>query len=382
MLKRKRKWKCAGSHHLLTVLLLCVAATADAQSNITLYGVIDTSLGYTTNNSSAHGPASEIALGEGELQGSRWGLKGNEDLGGGTKAMFDLESGFMDNNGTFDQQGQLFGRQAWVGLSNSTFGTLLAGRVYGLPFGLLSDFDVIGFGNALDTAYVARIIGCRFDNTVYYSASRGPVKLELEHSFGGQPGSTSIGSTNSIDLSYNRNGLEIGGVANESRDADDHKLVILAGGTDYTIGSASIYVLYINAKRDAGFVQGSTTGSPLANTSLLSNANTAAGPNTQTARRTDSYLSFGARYQVTPALSFSGGLYLDNVSHVAGDASGKIRTGLFNVDYLLSKRTDVYAQYDRSVLSGASVSDPNNPPLTFAGRSNRTGVEVGVRTHF
>jgi predicted porin len=176
--------------------------------------------------------------------------------------------------------------------------------------------------------------------------------------------------------------VEFGGVAHESRDAADHKLVILGAGGNYAIGPATLYLLYVNAKRDAGFAPASTTGAPLANTSLLGNANTVAGANTQTARRTDSYFSTGFSYMVQPALIVSLGLFLDNASHVTADNGGKIRTGFVIVDYLLSKRTDVYAEVDRNILSGASVTDPNNPVLTFAGRSTRTGVGIGIRTHF
>jgi predicted porin len=366
----------------MAMATIAVSTTVRAQSSVTLYGVIDTSLRYTTNNQGANGPADQYALTQGAIQGSRWGFKGAEDLGGGTKALFDLESGFLLNNGTFDQQGQLFGRQAWVGLSNPTYGRLLAGRIYGIPFGLLSDFDPLGIGNYLENAYLPRIVGVRYDNTIDYSISRGPFTLELQRGMGGQPGSTTVGSTNAAALSYNRNGVEVGGVAHESRDAADHKLVILGAGGNYAIGPATLYLLYVNAKRDAGFAPASTTGSPLANTSLLGNANTVAGANTQTARRTDSYVSAGFSYKVQPALIVSLGLFLDNVSHVTADNGGKIRTGFLDVDYLLSKRTDVYVEVDRNILSGASVTDPNNPVLTFAGRSTRTGVGIGMRTHF
>ena len=366
----------------MAMATLAVSTTVRAQSSVTLYGVIDTSLRYTTNNKGANGPANEFALTQGAIQGSRWGFKGAEDLGGGTKALFDLESGFLLNNGTFDQQGQLFGRQAWVGLSNPTYGRLLAGRIYGIPFGLLSDFDPLGIGNYLENAYLPRIVGVRYDNSIDYSISRGPFTLELQRGMGGQPGSTTVGSTNAAALSYNRNGVEVGGVAHESRDAADHKLVIFGAGGNYAIGPATLYLLYVNAKRDAGFAPSSTTGSPLANTSLLGNANTVAGANTQTARRTDSYFSAGLSYKVQPDLIVSLGLFLDNVSDVTADSGGKIRTGFLDVDYLLSKRTDVYVEVDRNILSGASVTDPNNPVMTFAGRSTRTGVGVGMRTHF
>jgi predicted porin len=358
------------------------ASVANAQSNVTLYGVIDTSLRYVTNARGANGPASQVSLTQGAMQGSRWGMRGVEDLGGGTKAMFVVENGFLLNDGTFDQQGQLFGRQAWVGVSNPTYGRLLAGRIYGIPFGVLSDFDPLGIGNYIENAYLPRIIGVRYDNTLDYTISRGPVTFELQRSFGGQAGSVVPGSTTAAALTYSDKKLEVAALVHESRDATEKKLVIWGGGVNYAFGSATVFALYVNARRDAGFTASSTTGAPLANTSLLSNSTTVLGPNTQTAQRIDSYFSLGVQYKVTPALFVSAGYFQDNVSHVVGNEGGKIRTALLNVDYLLSKRTDIYAEIDRNWLSGASVTDPNNPPFTFAGRSSRTGVGVGVRTKF
>ena len=61
---------------------------------------------------------SVVKLYQGNLQGSRWGLKGTEDLGGGLKAIFQLENGFDVNNGKLGQGGLLFGRQAYVGLTS------------------------------------------------------------------------------------------------------------------------------------------------------------------------------------------------------------------------------------------------------------------------
>src|SRR5690348_13872530 len=89
------------------VVLSSMASAANAQSSVTLYGIIDSGVNYTTNVQTAHpaaGPlgAHQIAMIEGGsagLQGSRWGLKGTEDLGGGLKSLFLLESGFYSNNG-------------------------------------------------------------------------------------------------------------------------------------------------------------------------------------------------------------------------------------------------------------------------------------------
>lgn len=361
---------------------LLTAFPASAQSSVTLYGVIDASLRYTSNVKGTNGVGDAYSMTSGGIQGSRWGIKGTEDLGGGTTAMFTLESGFVPSDGTSDQQGQLFGRQAWVGLADPTWGRLLFGRIYGIPFGMLSDFDALGIGNYIENAYLPRIIGVRYDNTVDYSISRGPFSLELQHGFGNQPGSGAIGSTNAIGLTFSQSGLEVGVLAHQSRDAMNRKLTIVGGGVKYDFGAATLYAMYLNARREAGFAPGGTVGQPLANTSLLGNANTVLGTGTQTATRVDAYLSLGLTYRVSPAWIVSTGWMMDNVRHLNGENSGKIRTAYVLVDYYLSKRTDVYATLDRNWLSGGSVTDPNSPVFTFGGQSTRTGVGMGLRHRF
>ncbi|SAK60836.1 outer membrane protein (porin) [Caballeronia ptereochthonis] len=114
---------------LLASAIICARAypiASLAQSSVTLYGVIDEGFDYTNN---VGGHSNEL-LASGFAQGSRWGLKGSEDLGGGNKAVFQLENGFDVNNGKLGQSGRMFGRQAYVGLSSSTLGTLTVGRQY------------------------------------------------------------------------------------------------------------------------------------------------------------------------------------------------------------------------------------------------------------
>ncbi|MCH5824209.1 porin, partial [Salmonella enterica] len=71
--------------------------------------------------------ASRIGMINGVQSGSRWGLRGSEDLGDGLRAMFTVESGFDSGNGT-SQQGRLFNRQATIGLANDSWGSLEFGR--------------------------------------------------------------------------------------------------------------------------------------------------------------------------------------------------------------------------------------------------------------
>ena len=69
-------------------------------------------------------------FGDGVAQGSRWGLRGAEDLGGGLKAIFKLENGFNIGNGALGKSGAEFGRQAYVGLTQNGVGSLTLGRQY------------------------------------------------------------------------------------------------------------------------------------------------------------------------------------------------------------------------------------------------------------
>ena len=107
-------------------LLSGVACMAQAQTNVTIYGVIDLGLNYTNNV----GGKNDVQMESGYAQGSRLGFKGNEDLGGGLSALFQLENGFAADTGKLGQGGLMFGRQALVGLSSKTAGTVTLGRQY------------------------------------------------------------------------------------------------------------------------------------------------------------------------------------------------------------------------------------------------------------
>src|ERR1700748_3251322 len=89
------------------------ASVAHAQSSVTLYGLLDAGLTYTSNVD--HN--SKWAAGSGGINQSMFGLRGSEDLGNGLKAIFTLESGFGINNGRFGNNGGMFKRQAFVGPS-------------------------------------------------------------------------------------------------------------------------------------------------------------------------------------------------------------------------------------------------------------------------
>ena len=113
---------------LIALAVLAASGAAMAQSSVTLYGIADAYAGGTKTEVNGVGQRQGVVNTSG-VNGSRWGLKGSEDLGGGMNAIFQLESGFSLDTGVSAQQGQLFGRQAFVGLQ-SGFGTVSLGRQY------------------------------------------------------------------------------------------------------------------------------------------------------------------------------------------------------------------------------------------------------------
>lgn len=91
----------------LAIALAGLTGAAHAQSSVTLYGIIDAGIGYVHN---ADGNGKQVGMINGNMNGNRWGIKGSEDLGGGLKAVFQLESGFDPGTGRSNQGGREFGR--------------------------------------------------------------------------------------------------------------------------------------------------------------------------------------------------------------------------------------------------------------------------------
>ncbi len=106
------------------------ASAAQAESSVTLFGLIDTGLNYVSNVQTADGSGkSKAAFAGASMQGSSWGLRGAQNLNNGLTAVFVLESGFDANTGEQLQNKKIFGRQAFVGLTGN-FGTVTIGRQY------------------------------------------------------------------------------------------------------------------------------------------------------------------------------------------------------------------------------------------------------------
>jgi len=127
----------------LIALAVASAALASgaalAQTNVQIYGSIDAGFAYRTDHLDSD-VGSKKAIDSGISAGNRLGFTGTEDLGNGVKALFVLEAGFRSDDGGHTQNGRLFGRQAFVGLTGG-FGTVIAGRLYTPHYSLLSAID-------------------------------------------------------------------------------------------------------------------------------------------------------------------------------------------------------------------------------------------------
>ncbi|SAL75256.1 porin [Caballeronia peredens] len=117
------------SSHLKALIWVPVVLSSGAgwaQSSVTLYGFLDEGLNFTSN---VHGN-SALTLSSGNIAGSRFGIKGSEDVGSGYRVIFQLENGFDLNSGMLAQRSRMFGRQAFVGVQSDRYGQITFGRQY------------------------------------------------------------------------------------------------------------------------------------------------------------------------------------------------------------------------------------------------------------
>ena len=379
---------------LLALLALgAFAGAAHAQSSVTLYGIIDEGLLFNNNAGGKH----LYSMASGVMQGSRFGMRGTEDLGNGLKAIFVLENGFDVNSGKLGQGSLMFGRQAYVGLSSQA-GTVTLGRQYD------SVVDFVGPLEAGDQwgGYIAAHPGdldnfnnaYRVNNAIKYtSPTYAGFSFGGLYSLGGIAGQFARNQVWSLGAGYNNGPLvlgvgylnartpnQFGGMFNNgsasssvsspiygayANNANTYQ-VIGAGGA-YTFGAATIGATYSNVKFK-GFSAG-----PFVN---------------QTATFNNGEINF--KYQLTPALIVGAAYDYTQGSKIDGNSAAKYHQGSLGVDYFLSKRTDVYAIGVYQHASG-TVLDANGDPvqatasinnLAGSSTSNQVAARVGIRHKF
>uniref|UniRef100_E1TDL7 Porin Gram-negative type n=1 Tax=Burkholderia sp. (strain CCGE1003) TaxID=640512 RepID=E1TDL7_BURSG len=354
----------------LSLALLGATGVAHAQSSVTLYGLIDESIQFAHNTVDATGAnKNQVGLVAGNLQGSRWGLKGTEDLGGGLKAIFQLENGFDPNNGRLGQGSRMFGRQAYVGLTGDQWGTVTLGRQYDPLVDLVQPLTADNyFGSTFTTPGDVdnNDNSSRTNNAVKYTSPVwGGFQFEGMYAFGGVAGQTGAGQTWSGAATYATGPFSI--AAGYFRAENPHT----AAPTRAAFGSSSTSDGTFDNQINGAYAAAKSIGIASVAVQYV------AGPFTANARysnaqyKPDAQSGFGSTekynvagaylgYQATPALLVGVGYTYTKAS---GDASATYHQVSLGGDYNLSKRTDIYlvgayqhASGDQRAANGALVS--------------------------
>jgi predicted porin len=188
---------------LAALLIGAFSASAQAQSNVTIYGLVDA--GLVKESGGVAGSVTKITSGIGSQ--SRLGFRGVEDLGNGLSAVFALETGLKVDDGTLDNTASaLFNRQAYVGLKSKDLGTFTLGRQYTMLYNAMSqvaDPFGAGYAGSIKNLFPTAGANTRVSNAmVYASPVTSGFSAEALYALGEQAGSSTAGRQFGFGLNY------------------------------------------------------------------------------------------------------------------------------------------------------------------------------------
>ncbi|HEX7641476.1 MAG TPA: porin [Burkholderiaceae bacterium] len=408
-------------------------------TSVELYGILDVAVGHVEHSfsvdpnfpfgvnpvsptSSAHVTNSVNGMFNGGVSDSRWGIRGTEDLGGGVKAFFVLESGFnvpdgVLNNGTASLagnsgttgpnvsantslNGQLFNRQSNVGLSAGELGSVAFGRNYGPIFDITVAYDPVQAADLFSPLGFSGTYGggggvsedTRIDNSIRYKNKIGDVNFGGFYKAGGVAGLDQAQGGWGINGGYEAYGFGIQAAYEEFTDALKTGNSTVPG--DINLTNYNTDAFFIAAKYHFGeaTVRGgyesytlkapSDTLASMGVTSLygytVGNATSASANFSAADQRTDIWF-IGGDYNFTPQLNLALGFY--DVQPKQSDDSKQLNGNAYYysalLDYSFTKRTDVYAGFMYDQFKGANFSAP------FAAYNTTNYITaVGMRTRF
>jgi predicted porin len=361
--------KIAGALALVGVF---GAGAAQAQSSVTLYGIIDTAVAYTTNANANGNAMFKMPSLTGTFP-SRIGFRGMEDLGGGLQAMFVLETGFTPDTGTLGQGGRIFGRQSYVGLKDS-WGQVMLGRQVNMTYLATAKSDVLGPSLFSINSIDLYLPNARSDNAIGYLGNFNGLSVGATYSFGrdgsaaGGPSATNcpgevagnakacrqvtgllgydgkgFGVTTSYDVMYGNTGAAGGLTSSDNKD----QRITLNG-----------YVMLGDVKIGGGVIDRRTRAAGNVNTN------------------SDLYY-LGVSYPFSAALVLDAQLSRLNVKGSSND----VTLSVARLTYSLSKRTAVYtsAGYIKNGGTSAIAVDAGG---TVGTGKNQLGIMTGIRHMF
>ena len=261
---------------LAALAVLGAFAGTAAAADVNLYGVVDTGFAYTYSDKVEDGMTvvdgeSQFGMQSGYNSGSRFGLKGTEDLGNGLQVGFKLENGFSSDDGNFKYEDRLFGREASLSLM-SEFGTISFGRMggvassagtYDLVYSIADSFD------GGDNDVLGLQISSRYDNMVTYQSPKfAGVQATVQYSFkqsntdkadDGAEGTSKVNRYAALALTGDFGPLQLVGAYELTKYAntdkhDDTNAFYLGGNYDLQVAKLFALAQYTQAAKSfAGF---------------------------------------------------------------------------------------------------------------------------------
>lgn len=373
----------------LALALMAAAGAANAQNSVTVYGLLDAGVNYVNGQNAA-----KTKLSSGIMEGSRWGLKGNEDLGGGYRTVFTLEGRFESDTGSFTNRpasgiqvpdrftdlaflglplvalpggqstqtvvnavggqlgsqigvnlnGALFDRQAFVGLVTPV-GAVLAGRQYTPAYEMFYVFDAMQTESSLSAAQVATLpqaLDIRKSNALAYRIQKDGITATLSYAMGEVAGSTSKGRYMGANLYYKGDGYAFGGAYGSNNNAEGEKsLRNFVIGAYLDIGPGRLSALAATAKDDhpgvSTGIKAALTTPPSGNPALAPLATLIANAFEEALRQDGRLYHIGYRVNAGPhTVTASYNMFNDRTR---ADADVKSYGAVYS--YAFSKRTDV-----------------------------------------
>jgi len=359
-------------------VLLAISGGAHSQPSLTLYGRADGGIEYLNHIANGNGgSASRWRAQGGDWGTSMLGLKGIEDLGGGTAAIFNLETALQIMNGTTGG-GRIFSRRAYVGLKSEIWGQLQAGRNLFIDSDGVWEFDPFRQQAAASASLVRGRNWQQTNNNVeYHSPVWHGFDVQGQYAFGNQPGAFNSGAqgefgrSDGIMLTYHSPLFDVRGIYDELRDSNGRFSNIFTASREFFVGG-NLHVQKF--KIQAAYTHYTAPDSPFG-----------------VADSADHYW-LGATYQATRNWAITAAGFYIHVGEGGGDAShdpaSHAMLYALGTTYNLSARTFLYGTvaYVNNSKNGtfsvfATPRDSNSPTSPMAGES-QTGAYIGMMHTF
>ena len=401
----------------LAVSALASSAAVQAQTQVELYGLIDVGV---THVSGLRG-GSVTQLTSGTMEGSRWGIRGSEDLGGGWRALFVMESrleadtGSLSNRPVSGQQlpdvqsqatlmglpagaqgtvtavangladanfgvninnARAFDRQIYLGLVTPV-GAVLGGRMYTPGFEVDVEYDIFrteGIVNAGTTTPFLPAVQNRISNALQYRIQTESIVASVMYGFREDKTSVANASLVGAQVRYTTGGLSLGlgfnrAKDNSGRDALESRVL----GASYRVGAHKVAASWVNFENKNPIPAGAI--------------NSAVPAQIQNAF-SEAFRQDGQRFHL--GYQFTTGPHTFRVAYNRFDDdrpnNADVTTYGAGYNYAFSPRTDFYTQIARvSNSANAQVALGGNGYLggvTRAGGVDSTAMAVGIRHRF